>query len=228
MKYNNPSIAVDVVLFSLKEDRLHVLIRKRGEGTQHSKWALPGAIVSITDRLESKAREMLRDKVGITEDFYLEQLYTFDRLDRDIRGENRVISVAYLALVDFEKIGTSLSTFSTEIEWVEIAELPELAFDHREIIVKAVERLKNKVRYTSIGFSLIPTLFTIPQARRCFESILGININPSNFRSKLLKLDVLVDTGSSRVKGKGQPASIYKLDLKKVMQLSNAETLFNN
>jgi 8-oxo-dGTP diphosphatase len=223
--YDNPSIAVDVVLFSLINNQLNVLIRKRAEPELKNMWALPGSIVLKNETLEEKAKKTLKEKVNIKSDIYLEQLYTFDAINRDSRG--RVISITYLGLVDYVSVNLDSNEKSSEISWVSVEKLPKMAFDHEIIIKKAIERLQNKIRYTNIGFSLLPKEFSIPDLRICFEAILNDKINATNFRTKLLKLKILKKLNKKEIKGKGHPAPKYELDSEKIKKLKNTITLFN-
>jgi 8-oxo-dGTP diphosphatase len=109
-----------------------------------------------------------------------------------------------------------------------LSKLPDLAFDHQEIINTAIHRVRNKINYTNVGFELVPKLFTIPELRETFEKVLGRKINSTNFRTKILKLDILKKTKQKRIQGKGQPAPLYSLDLAKfAKKVKNGETLFN-
>lgn len=228
MDYKNPEVAVDVVLVTVINKEVCVLIRKRNEEVLKGAWALPGGIVKENEELEDKPQQILSQKVGLKEKVYLEQLYTFGSIKRDTsRTGVRVISVSYLGIVDYTKIHLHSTDASSDLKWVPASKLPELAFDHKEIIAKAIERVKNKLRYTPIGFSLVPKEFTIPELRENFEIFLGEKLNPTNFRTKLLKLGILDETGKKKKEGKGQPAPIYKLNNKKLLNLKNTETLFN-
>lgn len=228
MNYKNPEVAVDVVLVSVINKEVCVLIRKRNEEILKGAWALPGGIVKEDEDLDAKPLDILKYKVGLEEKVYLEQLYTFGSKTRDTsRPGVRVISVSYLGIVDYTKLHIHQTENSSEIKWVPISKLPGLAFDHQDIINKAIDRVKNKLRYTPVGFSLVPKEFTIPELREIFEIFLGEKLNPTNFRTKLIKLGILDETGKKKIQGKGQPAPVYKLNSKKLSNLKNTETLFN-
>jgi 8-oxo-dGTP diphosphatase len=228
MNYKNPEVAVDVVLVTVINKEVCILIRKRNEDVLKGTWALPGGIVKENEELDEKPQQILSEKVGLKEKVYLEQLYTFGAVKRDTSREGvRVISVSYLGIVDYTKIHIHQTQASSELKWVPASKMPELAFDHKEIVTKALDRVRNKLRYTPIGFSLVPKEFTIPELRENFEIFLGEKLNPTNFRTKLLKLGILDETGRKKIQGKGQPAPVYKLNHKKLSSLKNTETLFN-
>lgn len=228
-EYQNPALAVDVVLVSVINGEAHVLLRQRNEERLKGAWALPGGILAFNEDLNKKASQVLKEKVGISQEIYLEQLHTFGALDRDkTKPGVRVVSVAYLGIVDSSKIKVEHSDNSTEVSWVAISKLPGLAFDHQEIINKALDRVKNKLRYSNVGFFLVPEEFTVPELRENFEVLLGEKLNPTNFRTKLLKLGVLDELNKKKsIKKKGQPAPLYKINFKKLAKLKNTETLFN-
>lgn len=228
-EYQNPALAVDVVLVSVINGETNILLRQRNEERLTGAWALPGGMVSFNEDLNQKAAQVLKDKAGIKQDIYVEQLHTFGALDRDKTQPGvRVVSVAYLGIVDPSKITLESSDKSSNVWWVPLSKLPKLAFDHLEIINKALERVKNKLRYSNVGFYLVPEEFTVPELRENFEVLLGEKLNPTNFRTKLLKLGVLDELNKKKsVKKKGQPAPLYKINFKKLAKLKNTETLFN-
>lgn len=225
---NNILVSTDSVLMSVINGELSVLLMKRKEAPFVGQFALPGGLVNENEGLDEAAYRVLVEKLNINNVPYLEQLYTFGSLDREPSSRKRSISVAYMALVDSEKIKTHLNKFASEIEWISVNNLPKLAFDHNQIIKTAMDRLQNKARYTTVGFSLVQKEFTIPELRIVFEAIIGKKLNPTNFRTKLLKMKVLdIIKHKKVVKGRGQPAPVYKLNTKKIESLKNTEQLFN-
>jgi 8-oxo-dGTP diphosphatase len=223
--YKNPSVTADLVILSVIEEELGVLLIKRKHAPFKDHFALPGGFVNYDEDIETAAYRELKEETGV-DDAYLEQLYTFGKVNRDPR--KRIITVAYFSLVDYKKIKTPVAgDDAKEAKWFKLSELPKLAFDHDKIIDKALDRIRNKISYTNIGFELIPDTFTIPELRKVFEMVLGREINPTNFRTKILKLKILKKTKEKRIEGKGQPAPVYALDDKKFARLKNGETLFN-
>jgi 8-oxo-dGTP diphosphatase len=206
-------LSVDLVLFTLVEDRLHVLLRQRGWAPFPGMWSLPGAINPSCEQLKET---MLRELAGLgLSDIWLEQLKTFDRpaqyVDgaltrpgRDPRG--RVISVAYFGLVP---VGSAPAVGPTHA-WMPVDALPELAFDHAEIVSYALWRLRNKILYSSVGFQLLPETFTLTQLQRAYEMVLGETLDKRNFRRKVLDAGVVVETGESTTVGTRRPARLYR------------------
>src|SRR3569833_3225569 len=141
-------VAVDIVLFTIEEGALKVLLVKRGISPFKDQLALPGGFVLADEGLDEAALRELREETGVA-DVYLEQLYSFGDPKRDPRG--RIISIAYFALISAEhklKAGTDASDAS----WWPAQQTPPLAFDHAKILGYALERLRNKLEYTTVGF----------------------------------------------------------------------------
>jgi 8-oxo-dGTP diphosphatase len=217
-KYPQPSVAVDVVVFTVGDSELRVLLIKRGLPPFKGSWCLPGGFIKLDETLRDAAKRELEEETGIAhKDLYLEQLYTFGGQKRDPRG--RVISVAYFVLVD----STKTKPFVTgnekieDVQWFSVNNLPELAFDHEEIIKYAVKRLSYKLEYTAVGFELLPELFTLTDLQKLYEVILSEKLDKRNFRKKITSLGILEQTKHYK-KGQHRPASLYKF--KKAKPLS--------
>jgi 8-oxo-dGTP diphosphatase len=142
---------------------------------------------------------------------HLEQLYTFGAPGRDPRG--RVISVAYFVLVRAHDYKPEGGSDASQALWVGMGDAlsRQLAFDHREILVKALTRVQNKIRYEPIGFNLLPSEFTLTDLRRLYEGLLQRELDPSNFRKRVLATHVLVET-SEVTQGPGRPAALYRFN----------------
>ena len=188
-EYPRAALAVDCVVFGLDETDLKVLLIQRKLTPQHM-WALPGGFVRIEETLDEAARRELEEEAGVT-DIYLEQLYTFGALDRDPR--ERVVSVAYYALAKLSDHRIRAATDAVGVGWFSLDDLPKLAFDHAEIVARAHERLRGKVRYAPVGFELLPPRFSLTQLQRMYEIILGTDLDKRNFRKKLLAMELLVE-----------------------------------
>lgn len=205
-QYERPSVTVDVVIFSLVEEELKVLLVKRQAAPFAGVWAIPGAFVGIDESLEDAATRALAEETGVN-DVYTEQLYTFGQPQRDPRM--RVITVAYFALVPFESVRQAPGR-ETDTHWFSVAELPPLAFDHEEILDYALTRLRYKLEYTSVGFQLLPDVFTLTELQKAYEIILGEKLDKRNFRRKILSAEILEETGKKRKEGEGRPAMLYR------------------
>lgn len=205
--YEQPSVTTDIVIFSIVEDALKVLLIKRGTDPFIDQWALPGGFVRMGEDLEDSAKRELAEETGVKE-VYLEQLYTFGDVNRDPRG--RVITVAYMALVNSGSINLKASTDAKDVKWFDIKSLPKLAFDHKKILDYAIKRLRWKFEYTCVGFSLLPKEFTLSALQKIYEIIFDKEIDKRNFRKKLAALDILKEEGMEEDVGY-RPARRYSL-----------------
>ena len=202
----HPSVSVDTIIFTLRDNDLMVLLIKRGHAPFEGMWAIPGGFVHIDESLEGAALRELEEETGVR-DVYLEQLYTFGDLDRDPRG--RVVTVVYIALVPFQSIDSRAGSDATETNWWSVFNLPPLAFDHADILAYAVQRLRYKLEYTAVGFELLPDGFTLSELQAAYEVILGEDLDKRNFRRKILNAEVIEETGEYRT-GEGRPAKLYR------------------
>ena len=160
----------------------------------------------------------LSEETGIKVN-YLEQLYTFGAPKRDPR--QRIISIAYFALVKssmFQQL--KASTDATEAQWFNINKLPVLAFDHKEILQTAIERIRAKIRYQPIGFELLDKNFPFADVEKLYITLLDRKIDRRNFTKKILSLGLLEDTGEfAAATGAGRPSKIYQFNKKRYEQL---------
>jgi 8-oxo-dGTP diphosphatase len=147
----------------------------------------------------------------------LEQLYTFGEPNRDPRG--RVITVAYYALVNWQPFQLKARHRVSEANWFAVKRLPALAFDHERILAYALERLRNKINYTTVGFQLLPREFTLTELQRSYEVILGQRLDKRNFRRKMLQLGILKGMREFRAHGRQRPARLYTFTAPKVVKL---------
>ena len=189
-KYPHYSVTVDCVVFALDmvEDELRILLIRRGEEPYKGMWALPGGFVQPDESLHCAAERELSEETGVR-NIFLEQLYTYGEPDRDPR--ERVLSVAYYALVDINAYELHASSDADDAAWFSLSDLPELAFDHSEMIKCANGRLQGKIEYQPIGFELLPGKFTLRQLQKLYEIILNKTLDKRNFRKKILKMEIL-------------------------------------
>ena len=171
-------------------------------------WALPSARIGPAESVEAAAQGLVTSHTGLAR-VYLEQLYTFGEPNRDPRGG--AISVAYYALVNWDRCRRAPSAPSTGMRWWAVAQLPPLAFDHRRIVSYALERLRNKITYATIGFQLLPPAFTLTELQTLYEIILGRRLDKRNFRRKIRTLGILSATPRFHVNGRQRPARLYRL-----------------
>lgn len=207
-KYPHPAVTTDVVAFTLKDGALHLLLVRRKFEPFKDQWALPGGFVRENEDLEACAHRELEEETGVTGAF-LEQLYTFGSPERDPR--ERVISVAYIALLVSDTLVVRGGSDAAEAEWFNVSRLPPLAFDHDSIVKHALERLRNKISYSSLGLQFLPKTFTLTEVQTIYESIRGEAIDKRNFRKWLLGLDWVKETGQMTKGGAHRPAKLYRL-----------------
>ena len=214
--YPRPALTVDCVVFGFDDGELKVLLIRRDLEPFKGSWALPGGFVHLDETLDDAARRELREETGV-QDVYLEQLYTFGDLKRDPR--ERVVTVAYYALVPLGRHQLKPATDASAAAWFGVADLPTLAFDHDRIVTTAVTRLKGKVRYQPIGFELLPETFTLSQLQHLYEAILERTLDKRNFRKKLLGMEFLVETDQIEQDVSHRAARLYRFDEEKYRRL---------
>ena len=215
-EYARPALTVDCVVFALDGGDLKVLLIQRGQPPFEGRWALPGGFVRVDESLEAAARRELAEETGLA-DVYLEQLYTFGDVGRDPR--ERVVSVAYYALVNLPEQVVRGATDARDAAWFAVADLPTLAFDHQRILDVALERLKGKVRYQPIGFELLPPKFTLGQLQALYETVLERPLDKRNFRKKILSMGVLVETDEVQQDVANRAARLYRFDERRYERL---------
>jgi 8-oxo-dGTP diphosphatase len=216
-------VTVDVVIFSLRNWELNVLLIRRGIPPFEGRWALPGGFILEGESLEAAARRELEEETGVR-DVYLEQLYTFGDVDRDPRG--RVVTVAYYALLTGETSSLRAGTDAGAASWMPARKHPPLAFDHEQILAYALERLSNKLEYTTVGFQLLPKKFTLRQLQRVYETVLGRPLDKRNFRRKMALLGILTPLDEWVQDGPSRPAQLHRFSAKRFDRLRDRGILF--
>jgi ADP-ribose pyrophosphatase YjhB (NUDIX family) len=201
-------LAVDNCIFTVLEDRLHVLLIQMRKKPFEGMWALPGGLIDEGEGLRDAAARILREQTGV-ERVYLEQLFTFDGSGRDPDG--RVVSVGYFSLIP--PVGLELCTTPKyeSVRFWDCHERPlRLAYDHDEILTKALDRLQSKVQYTNVMWSLLPETFTLRQLQVAYETVLNRSLDKRNFRRKILSLGLLETSGQKSTGGRHRPAMLYR------------------
>lgn len=200
-------IATDAVLFTIDDKKLKVLLMRVDRPPyfkyKSNYWAVPGGLIHPKETAGSAAKRHLYGKAGL-KNVYLEQLYTFSKVSRDPRG--RVIAVSYFALVP--KSNTKIKN-SEDIKWYPVKRLPKLAYDHKEMIKYAEERLRAKLEYTNIVYALLQKEFTLGDLQEIYEIILGRKLDKRNFRKKILSLDMIKKSRKKRLGESNRPAGLY-------------------
>ena len=206
-------LAVIVVIFTVSEDGLRVLLIHRSGDPCIGRWALPGGLLLPGESLADAAARKLVEETGVT-DVYLEQLFTFDGLD-EIEGS---AAVSYFALVDAARVRLRAEPV-WEPAWFAVAELPELAFNNQEVIDYSVTRLRNKLEYTNVAYSLMPGAFTLSDLHAVYESIFGRSFDKRNFRRRMLSQEIIRPTGRTVSRGAHRPAELYEFSSRQPMLL---------
>lgn len=195
-------LATDVVIFAIHENALKVLLIDINIPPYYNNiYGVPGGLILPEETAEDSVYRHIRNKAGV-KDINIEQLYTFSSIDRDPRG--RVVSVAYFGLMP------SIITTQSKVYWKDINKLPQLAYDHKEIIKKAVERLKAKMEYTTIVRGFLPKAFTLSELQKVYEIVLNKKFDKRNFRKKMLSFGFLKSIGTQKKGEPNRPADLYK------------------
>ena len=206
--YARPAVTVDITVFTVRNDELNVLLIKRAEKPFQGEWALPGGFVTKNEGLESAAERELVEETGVS-GVYLEQLFTFGAPGRDPRGHT--VTVAYSALIPSDNLELTASTDAEGVAWFGIDKLPDLAFDHDEILELALDRLVAKLEYSTIAFQLMPKSFTLTELQHVYELIERNAIDKRNFRKRILALGAIEPTGEEKREGPHRPAKLYRV-----------------
>jgi 8-oxo-dGTP diphosphatase len=215
-QYPRAALTVDCVVFGFGEGGLKVLLIQRALEPFKGRWALPGGFVRVDETLDEAARRELGEEAGL-KNIFLEQLYTFGEVGRDSR--ERVVSVAYYALVKLSDHRAKAATDAAEAEWFPMSKVPKLAFDHANILASAMARLKGKVRYQPIGFELLPPKFTLSDLQHVYEAVLTTDLDKRNFRKKVLGFGLLVPLKETQMAGRHRPAQLFRFDADKYEKL---------
>lgn len=204
-------ITTDVVIFTIKDNKLQVLLVKRANEPFKGRWAIPGGFIRLSENLDNAALRILKEKTNV-DNIYLEQLYTFG--DPLRYPSSRVITCAYFALIRSDDIKLSFDNAQgiTEVQWHEVYNLPTLAFDHKEIIEYSLKRMRERLEFCPIAFQLLPEKFTLTELQKSYELILDMKLDKRNFRKKVLTGSVLKELNEYTKIGSKRPARLYSFD----------------
>jgi 8-oxo-dGTP diphosphatase len=211
-------VAVDVAVCTVHAGALQVLLAETTGGPFAGSWALPGGLVGDDESLDEAAARELSARTGLA-DVYLEQLYTFGSPQRDPGG--RVVSVAYVALIaHVERLAdTGPGPKYRRVAWWPVRRLPPLAYDHGDVVRIAVTRLRAKLQYTNLVYTLLPPTFTLTELQAAYEAILGRRLDRRNFRKKILSTGLLAPLGRLR-RGPHRPAALYRFRRRRPMTVA--------
>lgn len=207
--YKNQGIHVVCALFTVRDGEVKVLLVQRSNKPYTDKWMLPSGAVYNNEDCETAIKREMIEKTGIS-DIYVEQFHTFSNPKRS--PLMRMIAVGYIGIINSENLKFKKKTEKTQdIEWFNLRDVPEeLAYDHTEILLEAIETIKQKIMRSTIVKSLLPKYFTLPELQKVYEAILGKQFDRRNFRKKFLQLNLIENTGLTQdIKGH-RPANLYK------------------
>lgn len=210
-------VAADCIIFGFDGKQLKALLIKRDFEPEKGKWSLMGGFVNKNESVDVAASRILKKLTGLT-DIYMEQLYCFGDTNRDTAG--RVISIAYFALINIDDYSGQLQD-DHEARWFPLNKIPSLIFDHKKMLMKAKERLQQKVANHPIGFELLPKKFTLPRLQNLYEAIYETSFDKRNFTKKILDLGVLKKLNQKEKESSRKGAFLYVFDQSKYSKLEH-------
>lgn len=212
-------LATDIAIFTVRNKELLVrLIPVNRPPFFTNIKGLPGGLIDPKETAEEAVMRHTKDKAKIDHDkVYFEQLYTFSSLKRDPRG--RVVAVAYIGLVPWEKLSATEQLTTEEASWTSATHMKTLAYDHNEILDVAIKRLRSRITYTTIASKILPNEFTLTEMEEVYESVLLSDLDKRNFRKKILKLKILTDMKRKKTGGAHRPAELYRFSSTKIREI---------
>lgn len=215
-------VAVDCIIFGFEDGKLKLLIIKRKVAPMEGAWSMVGGFVQEGESTKDAATRVLQQTTGI-QDIYMDQLMCYGDVERDTGA--RVISVAYYALIRISEHDRILAN-QHGAHWLSLHQIPELIFDHTQMLNDALARLRDKAKFHPIGFELLPEKFSLPQLRNLYEEIYQRPLDKRNFRKKILAMDILekLDEKDKSTSKKG--AHLYRFDKKKYNALTEHGLVF--
>ncbi|REL38040.1 NUDIX domain-containing protein [Rhodohalobacter sp. SW132] len=207
-EYDRIFVALDCIIFGFDRQNLNLLLIKRDFEPEKGKWSLMGGFLNKDESLDDAANRILYELTGL-KNIYLEQLHGFGSVDRD--PVDRTVSIAYYALINIHDHDEDLSS-DYQAKWFPIDEVPDLIFDHEEMVEAAKERLRYKASNQPVGFELLPDKFTLPELQQLYEVIYETEFDKRNFRRRMLSMDVLEKTNEKQKKYSKKGAFLYKFN----------------
>ncbi|WP_113922715.1 NUDIX hydrolase [Cognataquiflexum aquatile] len=232
-----PQLSLDCVIFGFHDGTLKVLLLK-WKGTEY--WSLPGGLIRQSEDIDDAAIRILQERTGL-DHIFLRQFYTFgkterydsqkvsDRLSHVIDPKSwyeRAISIGYYALVDYAAVFPNPDEFTEECKWWDLEVVPELLFDHNEILKKALHSLRLELSYQPVGYNLLPEKFTMPAMMRMYEAILGRKIDPRNFQKKILHSGIVIKLNEVKKGTAHKSPYLYKFNQDKYQEVLEDGGLF--
>lgn len=219
----NIKVAVDIIVFTVIKENLNVLLIKRKYDPFKGQYAIPGGFVKDDESLEQAAARELQEETNV-KNIFMKKLTAYGAVNRDPRG--RVISIAYIALVDSEKFNLKATTDALKAKWVRVDEIKELGFDHITILQDCLKELRHDIQTTNIAAQLLPKRFTLTELQRLYEKILNKLLDKRNFRKKIKELNVLKATSETRMEGAHRPAQLHEFKDRSFQTLKDKMQIF--
>ena len=213
-KYPHPSVTTDCVIFGFDGTRMKVLLVQRGIEPYKGRWAFPGGFLQMDESAEEGALRELREETGLSGAF-IRQFHTFSAPDRDPR--ERVITIAFYALVRIEEV--TGGDDAADARWFALDEVPQLAFDHDQILRTAEQALRQQIHFEPVGFELLPEKFTLREWQNLYEAILGVRFDKRNFSNKINRLGLLDPLDEKVNPSRKKEATLFRFNKTKYDEL---------
>ncbi|MBL7760266.1 MAG: NUDIX hydrolase [Sediminibacterium sp.] len=208
--YPKVPLTVDCVIFGFEENKLKILLIKSDLALYKGKYSLLGDFVRDNEELDAAAYRILKERTGM-DNVFLDQVKAFGSPARHPGG--RVITIAYCSLLNIQH--HALKIHDNELNWVSLASLKEMAFDHKEIVDVCYQWLQKRIQEHPLGFNLLPEKFSLRELQNLYEAILGITLDRRNFRKKFASMDLLIDTNEMEQDVSHRPGKLYKFNFEK-------------
>lgn len=198
-----------VLIYSADEGKLKILLKKRLEEPYKNYWTIPGDMLDEKTTLEESTRDIFERETNVKVSSII-QGSVFSNLKRN--RDARIIAFTNVVITDKDLV--DMKKDNDLLEWFEVDSLPKLAFDHRDIIEKVTEDIKEKIslNYSDILLELFPSDFTLPDFQLFYENVIGKEIDRRNFRKKIFNQNLVIDTGFKSNKKMGRPSTLYRFN----------------
>lgn len=216
-QYPKFHVAVDCIIFGFENNQLKVLLQKRPFEPRQGEWSLLGGFVKRNEDVDHAAQRVLHQLTGLNK-IFMQQVGAFGSVNRD--SGNRVISIAYFALVDIDRVNKELN-HENSAYWEDMNKLPALLFDHKEMIESALKMLRTLISHRPVGFQLLPTLFTLTQLQLLYEAILDEKIDKRNFRKRVAEMPFIEKTNAIDKVTSKRGAALYKFNAESYLNAPN-------
>lgn len=220
---NLESLSIDCVIFGFDEGELKILLIKRAGEPRKGEWALPGGFVGKEENLNDSAKRILEELTGL-KNIFMEQCYVFGDVNR--YPLRRVVSIAYYALIKIDTYNLRAAANAEEVKWFPLSKVPDLVFDHNEILNKGFECLQRNVKHHPVGFELLPEKFTLTQLQTLYEAAFGRDLDKRNFRKKILSMDLIIKLDEFQTGVPHRAARLFKFDPNRYKELQAKGFIF--